>query len=155
LRPEKYENGVFTVFGCFCSCECAAAYIMKYNDYCRAWEQYSLLNTMNNIISKNDIKKKIELAPPRECLNIFGGYMDIEKFRNNNNVLHNIINYPMIIVTPQIEETENIEANFSKSIANFKTNPQQSELRLKRSKPLPNHKMSITNCMEAFTKHKQ
>lgn len=153
MIPEKYENNIFTVYGCFCSCECAAAYIMKYNDYCRAWEQYSLLNTMNNIINNSDVKKKIQLAPPRECLNIFGGYMDIDRFRSNNNVLHNIINYPMIIVTPQIEETENIEANFSKYISNFNKNKETSELRLKRNKPLPNHKMSITNCMNAFTKN--
>ena len=50
--PTKVENGVYHFFGCFCSLECAAAYIFK-NFKDNKWEIYSLLHTFYNQTRKN------------------------------------------------------------------------------------------------------
>ena len=65
------------------------------------------------ILFRNTIDKsfvKINLAPPRETLKMFGGYLSIEEFRENsleNNKLFNVICPPLISIIPKIEETIN------------------------------------------------
>ena len=51
--------------------------------------------------------EKIQLAPPRETLKIFGGFYNISEFRkasNKGGKTYNIINPPMISIVPKIEE---------------------------------------------------
>ena len=53
---------------------------------------------------------KINLAPPRESLKMFGGYLDIEEFRNyclENERIFNLIDPPLISIIPKIEESIN------------------------------------------------
>jgi hypothetical protein len=62
--------------GHFCSLECAAAYnFLEMNDS-NCWERYSLLHYVYNI------DYKIKVAPSRILLNIFGGPLNIEEYRD-------------------------------------------------------------------------
>lgn len=62
--------------GHFCSLECAAAYnFLEMNDS-NCWERYSLLHYVYNI------DYKIKVAPSRILLNIFGGPLNIDEYRN-------------------------------------------------------------------------
>ena len=102
--PTKMVNNKFYLKGCFCSFNCAAAYIFDKQEY-NMWDEYSLLNLLAKKILK--IKNNIKLAPPRETLKIFGGILDIDEYRNKLNNIH--VDYklnipPMIAVIPKIEE---------------------------------------------------
>ena len=104
--PIKLINKKFHLKGCFCSFNCAASYIFDKNEYDK-WEQYSLLNLLYSKIYNKTIK--IKLAPNREILKIFGGILDIEKFRENFNDIN--IHYkmnlpPLIAIIPKVEETK-------------------------------------------------
>ena len=120
--PKYYINNKFYLYGCFCSFNCAASNIIYSGDNSK-WEEMSLLNLLyKKIYPSNDNMKKIKLAPPKECLKMFGGTMDIEEFRSNfnNNIELNIIKPPMISIIPTIEEniinlpSSDIELNLQK-----------------------------------------
>lgn len=102
--PDKLINGRFYVYGCFCSFNCAASYVLNENTYAK-WERYALLNILvNKIYGINRVK--IKMAPPRQMLQMFGGPMDINEFRLSFLTMkeYNLIEYPMISIVPKIEE---------------------------------------------------
>ena len=151
--PEYYKKDKFYVSGCFCSFNCSASYSFSKNDN-NIWERFSLLNLMyKKLYNKKFIK--INLAPPREVLKIFGGYMSIEEFRDNsfkNEKTFTVIKPPLISVIPKIEE------NISTSNKNLKNNipvvnenilnKTHSNLRLKRSKPVTNPNSTLQSFMD-------
>ena len=148
--PTKYIENTFYVEGCFCSPECAAAYIFDNSNSDTVWEKYSLLNLMyKDIYGSNRIK----IALPRNVLQIFGGYMTIDEFRsfhNNKYKEATIILPPMYSVIPQIEESY-IEKKAKKKrfvpIDLEKVKRAKENLRLKRSKPIQKYKNTLENCM--------
>lgn len=76
--PERYSDGVFYVFGCFCSFNCALAYNLNLNDY-KVPDRYSLIKKLYLLIKgTND---EILVAPPREILEKFGGHVSINEYR--------------------------------------------------------------------------
>ena len=102
--PIKYRNNKFYVYGCFCSLECATAYNFydnEKNDTC--WENYNLINLLSN---KINYKRCVNPAISRKCLNIFGGPLDINAFREENlqNKHYNVLTYPMVSLMEQVEE---------------------------------------------------
>lgn len=117
--PIKYKNEIFEVYGCFCSFECMCAFNFysneKNND---TWEIYNLINIMANIM---DYDKYIFPAPPRKCLNFFGGYMTIEEFRNfkSKNKIININKPPFVVIVDQIEEINDFYHKQQENIFSF------------------------------------
>lgn len=101
--PLKYVNSVFYCTGNYCSFECAVAHNYTITDLnINIWERFNLLNLM---AIKSGIQESIKCAKPRETLKVFGGDLDIETYRkNNNNVIYFTNSYPMISVSEQIEE---------------------------------------------------
>ena len=102
--PIKYFKSVFYVTGCFCSFECACANNFYTTDgNLNVWETYNLLNLM---ACKMQYKSVIYPAPPKKCLTIFGGYMDISVFRNfkNSSKILATNHFPQVSVVEQIEE---------------------------------------------------
>ena len=141
--PEYYKKEKFYVSGVFCSFNCAASYnFSKNND--NIWERFSLLNLMyKKLYDKKFIK--INLAPPRETLKMFGGYLSIEEFRENslrNEKTFSLITPPLISIIPKIEE--NISNNAKNTKTNYPLinenilNKTQNSLKLKRNKPVTN-----------------
>jgi hypothetical protein len=111
FKDATGNNEHFRVFGCFCSLECAAAYNFdsrKTQD--EIWERYNLINFLSRQLG---YKKLVKPAPDRMSLKHFGGFMDIEQFRqycNTSKLIH--INFPpMTSLTQQIEEINEYEVN--------------------------------------------
>lgn len=102
--PIKYNKGKFHVYGCFCSMECAVAYNFYANENMdNVWENFNLLNMMSTMMS---YKLSLNPAISRKCLNVFGGPLTIEQFRDKsvNNNKFNILTYPMVSIVEHVEE---------------------------------------------------
>lgn len=98
--PDKFDDNIFYVFGCFCSYNCAASYNLNMGDY-RVNERYTLLKKMYNIAIGDN--KEIDLAPQKEILTAFGGILSIEEFRNKNKN-YKLLLPPLVPVSLYIEE---------------------------------------------------
>jgi hypothetical protein len=151
--PEYYKKDKFYVSGVYCSFNCAASYNFSKNDD-NIWERYSLLNLMYKKLY-NQKFIKINLAPPRESLKIFGGYMNVEEFRENcykNEKIFAVINPPLISIIPKIEE--NVSAQLKTNKNNFPLinesilNKTQNSLKLKRNKPVTNPNNTLQSYMD-------
>jgi len=158
--PEYYKKDKFYVNGCFCTFNCAASYnFSKNND--DIWERYSLLNLMYKKLYNHKFVK-INLAPPREILKIFGGYLNIDEFRENslkNDKTYTVVNPPLISIIPKIEE--NISSNTGINNVNSKAiknnypsvnenilNKTNNTLKLKRNKPVTNPNSTLQSFMD-------
>jgi len=132
--PCSYNKNTnkFKIYGCMCSFECACSYIFNDSNDNKSWDKYTLLIMLYNKIFNCGIRK-IKLAPPRETLQMFGGNLTIDEFRNNNKVIN--IKIPPIIssIIPQIEEiTFNPTFNSIIPVNNNKINNANNNLKLKR-----------------------
>ena len=148
--PEKYDDGKYYVFGCFCSFNCAASYNINTNDY-KIWERYSLLKKLYNKI--HNTNEDISLAPDRETLKKFGGPLTIDEFRKNNNICekeYRFIMPPMVSIIPLIEETFKDNVKFRK----IKSFGSDDNLVLKRNKPLPNTKSNLIDTLGILRRKK-
>ena len=77
--PKQYTGNALEVYGCFCSPECAVAYLKNEDiDSSRKWERYTLLN---NIYSKVfNYEKNIKPAPnPYYTLDKYYGNLSINE----------------------------------------------------------------------------
>tara|TARA_Y100001980_G_C14555862_1_gene345464 strand:+ start:5179 stop:5940 length:762 start_codon:yes stop_codon:yes gene_type:complete len=103
--PIKYVDNVFYTYGNFCSLECAARYCFDNlnND---APEIYSIINLYNIIVHNN--KKEIKCAPHKLTLDIFGGPLTIEQYRNSFNTTdyYNVTIPPLVQLNTQISLPE-------------------------------------------------
>ena len=104
--PRCFMNGSYQVYGCFCSPECATAYLMEENiDSSTKFERYHLLN---HIYSKiYNYKKNIKPAPnPYYMLEKFYGNLSIQEYRAllQNERLFLIVDKPLTRVLPELHE---------------------------------------------------
>ena len=98
---------------------------------------------------------KINLAPPRETLKIFGGYLSIEEFREaalKNDKSFSVVKPPLISIIPKIEENilnniKNLKNSFPQTNENI-LNKTQNSLKLKRSKPVTNPNSTLQSFMD-------
>lgn len=148
--PINYNNGVFEVYGCFCSTNCAAAYNFNENtNQDEMWERYQLLNLLSR---KMHGVPMVKTAPPRLSLKEFGGHLDIDAFRTQSlgNKFININFPPMTSVTQQLEEISDYEI-FTDCryipVDNDRINRYKEKISFKRSKPLVDSKKSIESSM--------
>ena len=110
IHIPKYKlNDKYHVYGCFCSPECAVAYLMKEQiDHSQKFERYQLLNFLyNNIYNDSSY---IKPAPdPHYLLDKFMGNMSISEYREllSQDRLFIIVDKPITRVLPEIyEETD-------------------------------------------------
>jgi hypothetical protein len=82
--PEKYNNDKYFVFGCFCSYNCALAYILKDDEY-KVANRVSLIKRLYAELYETD--DPLYPSPPRELLNKFGGPMTTDEYKNSNKIL--------------------------------------------------------------------
>ena len=112
----KYElNSTYHVYGCFCSPECACAYLMeeKNLDSAARFERYYLLNYIYCKIY--DYTKNIKPAPsPYYTLEKYYGNLSIQDYRKllKNERLLLIVEKPLTRILPEIhEDTEDYLLN--------------------------------------------
>jgi hypothetical protein len=130
--PEKLVNDKYFVFGCFCSCNCAASYNISLGDSC-IWNRYSLLKKLYNT--------EISIAPARESFKKFGGPLSFEEYSRNSKKCskkYRFIMPPMTSIVPLIEEGcgDSTKVNISLADLNKRTV-------LRRNKPLPSTKNNL------------
>lgn len=148
--PVTYQSNTFFVFGCFCSLECATAHNFNTtNNIDEMWERYNLINLLAR---KIQYAKTVRPAPDRLALKSFGGYMDIEQFRDyhKTNKIININFPPMSSLSQQIEEINEYELNTDYKyipLDHDRINKIKEQMVIKRNKPLINNKNSLENSM--------
>jgi hypothetical protein len=96
------------VKGIFCSFACMLAYKddkKLYNNNYLINYLYTKLTADETILNKVN---KLQPAPPRCALKMFGGELSIEEFRNssNENKVYKMIEYPMCVHNSYIEEID-------------------------------------------------
>jgi len=104
--PKFYFKDTYNVYGCFCSPECATAYLMNENiDTSIKFERFHLLN---NIYSKiYDYKKNIKPAPlPYYILDKYYGNLSIQEYRAllKNDRLFLVVDKPLTRILPELHE---------------------------------------------------
>lgn len=132
--PVSYDtmHQSFNQYGLFCSLECASAYNFSTNmGSDRMWE----INTWIQLMAKKlGIETPIRAAPSRYLLQMFGGPMRIEDFRNCHKSLYRayVMNIPPMINVSAQSEVMNVSYIYGKQndIANDDT---KSKLARKKS----------------------
>lgn len=104
--PKHFIKNSYHVYGCFCSPECAVAYLMEENiDSSSKFERYYLIN---HIYSKiYDYKQNIKPSPnPYYMLDKFYGNLTIQEYRSllRNERLFLIIEKPLTRIMPELHE---------------------------------------------------
>ena len=149
--PYKFTNSKFQLFGNFCSANCVLSHILHfYQDDDALWEKVALLNLLNFKVYKE--YTSIVPAFDKIGLKMFGGTLEIEEYRNitgTNNKAYGIEFPPCNTIIPMLEEIykkSNLNNTF---IPVDKTRMQtaNNELKLKRSKPMVNHKNTLDFCL--------
>ena len=124
--PKNERNGIIYVYGCFCSPECAVAYLKSESiDTSTMWERYALLN---NIYCKiYNYTKNIKPAPnPYYTLNKYYGNLTIQEYRKllKNDRLLLVVDKPLTKIMPELyEENNEIPTIYSDIMSNITTNP--------------------------------
>jgi hypothetical protein len=122
--PKFELNGVVQVYGCFCSPECAVAYLMKENiDTTTKFERYHLLN--HTYCKIYNYEKNIKPSPlPYYTLNKYYGNLTIQEYRKllKNERLLLIVDKPLTIQLPELHQDndEHIINNSIPSTAKYK-----------------------------------
>ena len=152
IIPESERNGIYKVYGNFCSSQCAMAYLLKESlDPHIRWDRMALLYR----IYDQDGKGRIYPAPPRESLKLFGGPLTIESYRatlHSNKVRVDLHVPPMVSIigsidTKPIDFYDTSMKNTMSLLPFDKIQKAEEGLRLKRSKPLKDKESTLDSCM--------
>ena len=146
----QIQKNIINVYGCFCSPECACAYLKTEQiDSSTRWERYTLLN---NIYGKiYNYKKNIKPAPdPHYTLEKFYGNLNIQEYRQllSNDTLLMIVNKPMTKITPELHEDNNELPNILDNLAdtnNKNDNLNKNNYRLKRKTQMNTKSQIVSN----------
>jgi len=138
--PKYIMKDSYHVYGCFCSPECAVAYLMEENiDSSAKFERYHLLNHVYSKIY--DYKKNIKPAPnPYYMLDKYYGNLTIQEYRSllNTERLFLIVDKPLTRILPEFHEDND---DF---IINNKIIP-SNNYQMKKKHGLPQKKIQTKN----------
>tara|TARA_B110000008_G_C16969100_1_gene563201 strand:- start:2221 stop:3213 length:993 start_codon:yes stop_codon:yes gene_type:complete len=152
--PKEYVNKQIEAYGCFCSPQCAVAYLKNENiDNSTRWERYSLLNNIYSSIY--DYKKNIKPAPnPYYTLDKFYGNLNINQYRKllENQTLLMVVNKPMTKITPELYEDNNELPDVFNNLINENIESKGNKYRLKRK--LNNNKLKHKNSIFSMIQQK-
>jgi hypothetical protein len=110
--PIKYNEltKVYEFIGIFCSWNCTKAYNNYKNDH-KKYERGQLITMLVKQLYGIEYAISIKSAPFRECLKMFGGYMNIDEFRDSFYTVDayslNLLKFKYIY--PEITEITNID----------------------------------------------
>ena len=110
--PTKYDSlrKRFTFVGVFCSWNCTKAYNFDKCD-CLVGQRSGLITLLVQQMYGITRAINIKAAPPRQALKMFGGYLSINEFRNNQSIVDSyhlkLLNYNYIY--PEITEVTNVK----------------------------------------------
>ena len=114
--PTKYDplRKRFTFAGLFCSWSCVKSYNFDSSNH-KKYECSSLITLLLQQIHGVSKAIRIKPAPPRQCLKMFGGYMDIETFRGDTDVdQYNLNLIKFNYIYPEVTEIRNVKNKIEK-----------------------------------------
>lgn len=137
--PKYKLNNTYEVYGCFCTPECATAYLFNEqitNSF--KFERYALLQSLYKTTFQYTENIK-PASDPRYTLDKFFGNMNINEYRHLNKSYNNfmIIDKPITISLPEIYESNdniNIKNRFNTKIDKNSTT---NQYRLTRNRKTP------------------
>jgi hypothetical protein len=155
--PIKYQNNKFYLTGIFCTPNCVLGYILNETRPDETlWEKIALLHMLYFQIFGSYIN--IMPSPDKICLQMFGGSIDIQTYRNitNNNYKSYTVEFPPCnTIIPMLEEIYKKNNLFSSFLPNEKininptnTNILDKTLKLKRFTPINNTKNSLDQILK-------
>lgn len=104
--PKSNNNGMYSVYGCFCTPECAAGFLMQEQlDSSIKYERFFLLNNLYSSIY--EYTQNIKPSPdPHYTLSKFYGNLNIDEYRNLSKIkrMFIIIDKPITRITPELHE---------------------------------------------------
>jgi hypothetical protein len=104
--PKHFIKDSYHVYGCFCSPECATAYLMEENiDSSVRFERYYMLNNIYSKIYQHS--KNIKPAPnPYYMLDKYCGNLTIQEYRNllKSDKLFILVDKPLTRILPEYHE---------------------------------------------------
>ena len=116
--PKFELNGTYHSYGCFCSPECATAFLFKESiDTSTRFERYHLLNHIYCKIY--NYNKNIKPAPnPYYTLNKYYGNLSIQEYRLllKNERLLIIVEKPLSVILPELYEDNDEISHKSNSV---------------------------------------
>jgi len=144
--PKQYNGDCLEVYGCFCSPECALAYLKNEQlDDSTKWERYALLN---NVYSKiYDYNKNVKPAPnPHYTLDKYYGNLTIQQYRKllNKERIYMVVDKPMTKILPELYEENNEIPNVYNNLLDNKLSS-VNNFRLKRSQIKQSKSNALTN----------
>lgn len=150
--PVGIDEGIWRVYGNFCSPQCAAAHLFQERlDSHVQWERYALLNRLFAAGPEG-----VRLAPSRHVLRLFGGTLDIADFRAivaEGRLRVDVMTPPMISVI-QVMDTKPIDfydASMKNTFIPWEMDrmdrPGAQGLRLQRKKPVTEKEATLEYCM--------
>lgn len=149
--PYKFINDKFQLFGNFCTSNCTLAYILvHYKNDDSLWEKVALLNLLFFKVCGQ--YKTIVPAMDKMALKMFGGTLEIDEYRNlimDNEKSYSIEFPPCNTIIPMLEEIykkTNLNNTFI-PVDKSRLQIANNELKLKRSKPVVNHKNTLDFCL--------
>jgi hypothetical protein len=133
--PSHFVKESYKVYGCFCSPECAVAYLMNENiDSSVKFERYSLINNLYGKIFEST--QNIKPAPnPYYLLDKYYGNMTIQEYRTllKSDRLFLVIDKPITKVLPEIHE-DNTDFIISNKIIPSNTYQLKKRIQQKQNK---------------------
>ena len=154
VLPTLEENGLYKVYGNFCTLSCSLSYLLNEQvDPQVRWERQALLHRMYSQTSS------INPAPPRESLKFFGGSLTHEQYRNviDKKELRIDSHLPPVISILATLDTKPIDF-YETSLRNTSATgvdvvkTLEPGLRLKRSKPLKDKESTLDAVMNLHVK---
>lgn len=154
--PSAVVDGVWRVYGNFCSPNCAVAYLFSQRlDANEQWERYSKLNRLYHNFCQSPTQG-ISAASAREVLRIFGGSLDISEYREmlaKPTIRVDVLTPPMVSII-QSMDTKPIDFYdaalknvFIQNDGDKLQKPGICGLRLRRSKPIREKENTLEFCM--------
>jgi hypothetical protein len=138
IRFDAFHNN-FTMYGSFCSLECAAAYNFSMHTGCdRVWEIHSWIQLLGQ---KYGFELPIRPSPSRYLLKMFNGPLTIEEFRSAHKSMARTytVNIPPLIHVSNCVESVNTSY--------LEKNPQHAVVKKKiaaaSTKPTIDQKMNL------------
>ena len=131
--PKFEANGTYYCYGCFCSPECAAAYLFREPiDTATRFERYALLNHLYCKIY--DYSKNVKPAPdPYHTLDKFYGNLSIQEYRRHlkSERILLVVDKPLTRMLPELHEDND------EFVLNTKATGGAGSFKLRRSRQKP------------------
>lgn len=100
--PRLFDpsDGIYHVYGWYCSANCAKAYILEHSSFDRGYQMNIFIRMLRDVYG---IHETVNEAPPRLSLSMFGGPFDITSFRATTNIC-TVLTPPFVSYCMLIEE---------------------------------------------------